>query len=652
MEMSKKNVAQKLIESHLVSGDMVLGNEIGIKIDQTLTQDATGTMVMLELEAMGVKKVHTDVSAQYVDHNLLQTDFKNADDHLFLQSACKKFGVWFSRPGNGVSHPVHMETFGKPGKTLLGSDSHTCAGGSMGMLAIGTGGLEVALSMTGEPFYFNMPKVMGVHVTGKLPDWVSAKDVVLEMLRRHDVDGGVGRIFEYYGPGLANLTAMDRHVIANMGAEMGATATVFPSDQVTLAFLKSQNRAKDWVELVADPKAEYDEHEEIDLSKLEPLIACPSSPGNVVPVSQVAGKPVYQCMIGSSANPGMRDFAIAALIMKGKTAHERVSLDIIPTSRQILENLTVSGYMEDLVHSGARVHQAGCNGCIGMGQAPATKKISLRTVPRNFPGRSGTKDDLVYLCSPETAAASALTGLITDPRTLKMKYPHYQEPKELIINTQALIGPKAGETAELEMGPNIKPLPLFPELEDHIQGPVLLKMGDNVSTDEILPAGTKVLPFRSNIPAISKFTFSQIDESYYDRALPLQKSGSIVVAGANYGQGSSREHAAIAPRYLGLRAVIAKSYARIHRKNLINFGIVPLLFNNEKDLQAIDQGDVLEIKNVRQALQGDKPIEVHNLTKKKTFTVRHTLSHRELEELLAGGLVNAVLARRAKNKQK
>ena len=648
--MSKKNVAQKLIESHLVSGEMVLGNEIGLKIDQTLTQDATGTMVMLELEAMGVKKVHTEVSAQYVDHNLLQTDFKNADDHLFLQSACKKFGVWFSRPGNGVSHPVHMETFGKPGKTLLGSDSHTCAGGSMGMLAIGTGGLEVALAMTGEPFYFNMPKMMGVHLTGKLPDWVSAKDVVLEMLRRHDVDGGVGRIFEYYGPGLANLTAMDRHVIANMGAEMGATATVFPSDEVTRAFLKSQNRAKDWVELAADPKAEYDEHEEIDLSKLEPLIACPSSPGNVVPVSQVAGKPVFQCMVGSSANPGMRDFAIAALIMKGKTAHERVSLDIIPTSRQILENLTVNGYMEDLVHSGARVHQAGCNGCIGMGQAPATKKISLRTVPRNFPGRSGTKDDLVYLCSPETAAASALTGVITDPRTLKMKYPHYQDPKELIINTQALIGPKAGETAELEMGPNIKPLPLFPALEDRIEGPVLLKMGDNVSTDEILPAGTKVLPFRSNIPAIAKFTFSQIDESYYDRAMPLQKSGSIVVAGANYGQGSSREHAAIAPRYLGLRAVIAKSYARIHRKNLINFGIVPLLFDNEKDLQAIDQGDVLEIKNLRKALQANGHIEVLNKTKNKSFKTRHTLSHRELEELLAGGLVNAVLARRAKKK--
>lgn len=648
--MSKKNVAQKLIESHLVSGEMVLGNEIGLKIDQTLTQDATGTMVMLELEAMGVKKVHTEISAQYVDHNLLQTDFKNADDHLFLQSACKKFGVWFSRPGNGVSHPVHMEAFGKPGKTLVGSDSHTCAGGSMGMLAIGAGGLEVALAMTGEPFYINMPKVMGVHVTGKLPDWVSAKDVVLEMLRRHDVDGGVGRIFEYYGPGLANLTAMDRHVIANMGAEMGATATVFPSDQVTLAFLKSQNRAHDWIELVADPKAEYDEHEEIDLSKLEPLIACPSSPGNVVPVSQVAGKPVFQCMVGSSANPGMRDFAIAAMIMKGKNVNEHVSLDIIPTSRQILENLTVNGYIEDLLRTGARIHQAGCNGCIGMGQAPATKKISLRTVPRNFPGRSGTKDDLVYLCSPETAAASALTGVITDPRTLKMKYPHYQEPKELLINTQALIEPKEGETGELEMGPNIKPLPLFPVLEDHIQGPVLLKMGDNVSTDEILPAGTKVLPFRSNIPAISKFTFSQIDESYYDRAMPLQKSGSIVVAGANYGQGSSREHAAIAPRYLGLRAVIAKSYARIHRKNLINFGIVPLVFNDEKDLESIDQGDVLEIKNLRKTLESNGPVEVHNLTKKKSFKARHTLSHRELEELLAGGLVNAVLARRAKKK--
>ena len=641
-----KSVAKKLIEAHLVSGQMAPGEEIGIKIDQTLTQDATGTMVMLELEAMGVKKVRTEVSAQYVDHNLLQTDFKNADDHIFLQSACKKFGIWYSRPGNGVSHPVHMEMFGKPGKTLLGSDSHTCAAGSLGMLAIGTGGLEVALAMTGEPFFFKMPNIMGVHLKGRLPDWVSAKDIILEMLKRHDVDGGVGRIIEYYGPGLEHLSAMDRHVIANMGAELGATATVFPSDGAIRKFLKSQKRERDWVELVSDHNPDYDEHEEIDLSKLEPLIACPSSPGNVVPVSQVAGKPVYQCMVGSSANPGLRDFAIAALILKGKLVHERVSLDIIPSSRQILENLTLLGHLEPLLHAGGRIHQAGCNGCIGMGQAPASHKISLRTVPRNFSGRSGTKDDLVYLCSPETAAASALTGVITDPRTLGIPYPSFTEPEEILVNREAVSAPPKAGTYSLEMGPNIKPLPLFGELEDHIEGPVLLKMGNNISTDEILPAGTKVLPFRSNIPEIAKFTFSQVDESFYQRAMLHQRTGSILIAGSNYGQGSSREHAAITPRYLGVRAVIAKSYARIHRKNLINFGILPLLFDDEKDLDRIDQGDVLEIENVREVLTKAPHISVKNKTKKTSFKTRHSLSERELKELLDGGLVNFTLKRK------
>lgn len=646
--MAGKTVAHKLIESHLVDGEMKHGEEIGIKIDQTLMQDATGTMVMLELEAMGVTRVSTEVSAQYVDHNILQTDYKNADDHIFLQSACKKFGIWFSRPGNGVSHPVHMENFGKPGKTLLGSDSHTCAGGSMGMLAIGTGGLEVALAMTGAPFYVKMPHIMGVHLTGKLHDWVSAKDLILEMLRRHDVDGGVGRIIEYYGPGLQNLSAMDRHVIANMGAELGATATVFPSDEMTKAFLRTQKREKDWIELVADPKASYDEHEEIDLSKLEPLIACPSSPGNVVPVSQVAGKEVFQTMVGSSANPSLRDFAIAALIVNGKQIHERVSFDVIPSSRQVLENLTAQGQLEMLLRSGARIHQAGCNGCIGMGQAPASHRISLRTVPRNFPGRSGTKDDLVYLCSPETAAASALKGVITDPRTLGIPYPKYEEPKELLLNPNALTRYEGDPSAHLVMGPNIKPLPHFEPLPDKIEGPVLLKMGDNISTDEILPAGTKVLPFRSNIFEISKFTFYQIDETFFERAIKHQKTGSILVGGANYGQGSSREHAAIAPRYLGVHAVIAKSYARIHRKNLINFGILPLLFSNEKDHNEIAQGNVLEIPDVRRAIQAGSEVKVVNKTKGKVFHARHTLTHRELEELLAGGLINAVIARKEK----
>ncbi len=641
-----KCVTQKLIKSHLVSGQMQAGEEIGLKIDQTLTQDATGTMVMLELEAMGVKKAQTEVSAQYVDHNLLQTDFKNADDHIFLQSACTKFNIWFSRAGNGVSHPVHMENFGIPGKTLLGSDSHTPAAGSMGMLAIGTGGLEVALAIAGEPFYVRMPKIMGVRLTGKLSSWVSAKDVILEMLRRHDVDGGVGRIIEYYGPGLKNLTAMDRHVIANMGAELGATTTVFPSDEETRKFLRQQKREKDWVEILCDEKPDFDEHEEIDLSKLEPLIACPSSPGNVVPVAQVAGKEVFQTMVGSSANPGLRDFAIAAMIIQGKQVHPRVSFDIIPTSRQILENLTAMSHVQSLLHAGARIHQPGCNGCIGMGQAPASNKISLRTVPRNFPGRSGTKDDLVYLCSPETAAASALTGVITDPRTLDMKYPAFEEPEKIILNPQAMLKPEHNPKTKLEMGPNIKPLPLFPKLEDHIQGPVLLKMGDNISTDEILPAGTKVLPFRSNIPAIAQFTFGQLDETYYERAMKHQKTGSILVGGANYGQGSSREHAAITPRFLGVRAVIAKSYARIHRKNLINFGIVPLLFDDEKDLEKIDQDDVLEIRDVRKALESGKEITVTNKTKKKTFKTRHSLNERELEEVLAGGLINALMHRK------
>lgn len=642
-----KNVTHKIIKDHLVSGKMEPGSEIALKIDQTLLQDATGTMVMLELEAMGAKKVKTEVSAQYVDHNILQTDFKNADDHLFLQSASKRFGFWFSRPGNGVSHPVHMENFGKPGKTLLGSDSHTCAGGSMGMLAIGTGGLEVGLATIGEPFYVKMPQVMGVKLTGKLPDWVSAKDIILEMLRRHDVDGGVGKVIEYYGPGLAYLSAMDRHVIANMGAELGATGTVFPSDEITKEFLRKQNREKDWIKLEADKDAHYDLHDEIDLSKLEPLIACPHSPGNVVPVSQVAGKPVFQTMIGSSANPGLRDFVIAALIVEKYKINEHVSFDIIPTSRQILQNLTHEGYLEKLLSAGARIHQAGCNGCIGMGQAPASGKISLRTVPRNFPGRSGTKDDLVYLCSPETAAASAITGVITDPRTLKMPYPQYKEPKTLLLNPDALIPPpNDGKEYPLEMGPNIKPLPRFAPLEDRIEGPVLLKMGDNISTDEILPAGTKVLPFRSNIPEISKFAFSQIDESYYQRALPFQKTGSLVIGGTNYGQGSSREHAAIAPRYLGLRAVIAKSYARIHRQNLINFGILPLMFIHEKDYDAISQGDILVIEKIHQQLKIGKTLKVQNKTKKSTFEVEHKMTEKELEEMVAGGLLNLFLSRK------
>lgn len=646
--MSKKNVAQKLIESHLVSGKMIPGEEIGLKIDQTLTQDATGTMVMLELDAMKVKKVKTEISAQYVDHNVVQNDFKNADDHLFLQSSAAKYGIWFSPPGNGVSHPVHMERFGIPGKVMIGSDSHTCAAGSLGMLAMGSGGLEVALAMIGRPFFIKMPKIMGIKLTGKLPHWVSAKDVILEVLRRHDVDGGVGKIIEYYGPGLEHLTAMDRHVIANMGAELGATTSVFPSDHQTKAFLKQQKREDDWKEILADEGASYDLHDEIDLSKLEPLIACPSSPGNVVPVREVAGREVFQVMIGSSANPGIRDFVIPALILKDKRAHPRVSLDINPTSRQILENLTEKGHLVLLIRAGARVHQAGCNGCIGMGQAPATDKISLRTVPRNFPGRSGTKEDQVYLCSPETAAASAMTGVITDPRDLEKKlgisYPHYHEPTEIRINTDMVLAPpQDGSQVEIIRGPNIQPLPKLEELKNHLEGPVLLKLENNISTDEISPAGSKVLPFRSNIPEISKFTFSVVDENFYHRAIQHQKTGAFIVAGSNYGQGSSREHAALAPSYLGIRAVLAKSYARIHRSNLINFAILPLIFSNEQDWKEIDRDDVLVIENILETIRSKKDFQVFNKTKNKTFTMKCPLTPHEHDILLEGGLINYMI---------
>jgi aconitate hydratase len=638
-----RNVAQKLIEAHLVSGEMAPGEEIGLRIDQTLTQDATGTLVMLEFEAMGLPRVRTEVSAQYVDHNLLQTDFKNADDHLFLYTACAKFGLWYSRPGNGVSHPLHMERFGIPGKSLLGSDSHTCGAGALGMLAIGAGGLEVALAMAGKPFYVRMPGIWGVRLTGSLPDWVSAKDVVLEMLRRHDVDGGVGKIIEYYGPGLDSLSTMDRHVIANMGAELGATTTVFPSDRTVRRFMKTQGREGDWVEILPDPDAEYHERAEIDLSELEPLIACPSSPGNVVPVREVAGREICQAMVGSSANPGLRDFAIAALIVNGRQAHPRVSFDVNPTSRQILENLLSMGYLAKLLRAGARVHQPGCNGCIGMGQAPATGKISLRTVPRNFPGRSGTKADQVYLCSPETAAASALTGKITNPGELDFSYPRFEEPEEIEINTTMLLPPvEDGSKVELEKGPNIKPLPAFDPLPEHLEGPVLLKVGDDISTDEIMPAGTRVLPFRSNIPEISRFVFEQVDPSFYERAAIHRRGASFVVGGKNYGQGSSREHAALAPRYLGVRAVIVKDFARIHFQNLANFGILPLEFANPEDYEKVNQGDVLEIGGVRDALRPGETMEITNKTRKETYALKHSLGTRQIEIIRKGSLVNVV----------
>lgn len=643
------NVTQKLIHSHLLEGEMTPKKEIALKIDQTLTQDATGTLVMLELEAMGIDRVKTELSAQYVDHNLIQEDYKNADDHLFLQSACRRFGLWYSRPGNGVSHPVHMQSFGKPGKTLLGSDSHTCAAGCLGMLAIGAGGLEVAMAMAGHPFYVKMPKVFGIKLTGKLPDWVSAKDVILEMLCRHDVKGGVGCVLEYYGPGVKYLTAMDRHVIANMGAELGATGTVFPSDEQTLKFLRSQNREGDWIPLTADKDAAYDLHDEINLSSLEPLIALPSSPGKVVPVREIAGKDLYQAYIGSSANPGYRDFAISALMVKDKRVSPNVSFDINPSSRNILEELTKEGHLAHLIHAGGRIHQAGCNGCIGMGQAPATGRNSLRTVPRNFPGRSGTKEDSVFLCSPETATASALMGKVTDPRTLGVPYPKVKPPKISVVNNDMLQVPlplSEARQVSLVKGPNIASIPKLSPLPNEFHLPILLKVGDNISTDEIMPAGARVLPYRSNIPKISEFSFDVIDDTYAKRAQALHSQGGhAIVGGENYGQGSSREHAALGPRYLGLHCVITKSFARIHWQNLVNFGILPLTFVDPEAYGHIKQGDVLVIKDLHNAIKKGNEITATLENKNETIKLKHDLSPRQIEILIAGGLINWVRKR-------
>ncbi|MBB6450051.1 aconitate hydratase [Geomicrobium halophilum] len=639
------NVTQKLINDHLVSGEMKAGEEIGLKIDQTLTQDATGTLVMLELEAMGIDQVKTEVSAQYVDHNLIQEDHKNPDDHLFLQSATQRFGIHFSKAGNGVSHPVHMQRLGKPGKTLLGSDSHTCAAGSLGMLAIGAGGMEVALAAAGKPFYVKMPKVWGVKLTGDLPDWVSAKDVILEMLRRHGVKGGAGKIIEYYGPGVKKLSAMDRHVIANMGAELGATTSVFPSDENVQEFLQAEKRGEDWKALEADDDAKYDIEEEINMSELEPLIAKPSSPGNVVPVREVAGEPVYQTYIGSSANPGYRDFAIVAQIVKGKTIAEGLSLDVNPSSRQTLSDLIKTENLFNLIDAGGRLHQAGCNGCIGMGQAPASGRNSLRTVPRNFPGRSGTREDSVFLCSPEVAAAAALTGEITDPRDLDMDYPKVEIP-EPTINNDLLDEPLPHAEAQkvtITKGPNIASIPDFDDLPDELEIPVGFKVGNDVSTDEILAGGGRVLPYRSNLPEISKFTFEKLDESYYDRSLELKEKegGHAIIGGTNYGQGSSREHAALAPRFLGLRVVIVKDFARIHWQNLVNFGILPLTFTNTADYDKIEQGDILRLTNIRDSIQKANKINVE-IKGKETIEAQHGLSERQIEIMLEGGLINWV----------
>ncbi len=637
-----RNVAQKLVHSHLIYGRPEPGQEIALRIDQTLTQDATGTLVMLELEAMALDRVLTEVSVQYVDHNLLQQDSRNADDHLFLQSACRRFGVWFSRPGNGVSHPVHMQRFGRPGRTLAGSDSHTPAAGALGMLAIGAGGLEVAMAMAGEPLYVKMPAIWGVKLTGRLPPWVSAKDVVLEMLRRHGVRGGRGRIIEYYGPGLAALDVWDRHVIANMGTELGATTTVFPSDTSVRAFLRAEQRESDWDELRPDEDATYDLEEEIQLSKLEPLVAKPSSPGNVVPVREVAGTPIYQSYIGSSANPGYRDFAMAARIVDGRHIAAGVSLDVNPTSRAILADLMRDGHLASLLGAGARLHQAGCNGCIGMGQAPATGKNSLRTVPRNFPGRSGAKEDSVWLCSPETATASALSGVITDPRELDMECPRIHAPEHPTVDRESMAEPPPREEAQrtqLVKGPNIRSLPRLEPLPDSMDLPVLLKAPDDISTDEIMPAGSRILPFRSNIPEISRFCFEILDDSYAERALQeKEQGGHALVAGENYGQGSSREHAALAPRYLGLRLVLAKSFARIHWQNLVNFGILPLEFERAEDYDRLRQGSRIRARGLRGMLAETDRLELD--VDGAPLAARHRLSARQVQMVLAGSLID------------
>lgn len=647
-EAGGRGVARKLIESHLVGGEAVPGREIGVRVDQTLTQDATGTLVMLELEALDLDRVRTDVSVQYVDHNLLQTDERNMADHIFLRSACRRYGLWYSKAGNGVSHPTHMQRFGVPGATMVGADSHTCAAGSLGMLAIGVGGLEVAMAMAGEPLHVTMPEIWGVRLTGELPPWLSAKDVILEMLRRHGVRGGVNRIIEYHGPGVASLTAMDRHVIANMGAELGATTTVFPSDERVLEFLRAEGREDDFTEIVADPGTAYDLADEIDLSVLEPLIARPGSPGDVVPVREVAGEEVHQVVVGSSANPGLRDFASVAAIVRGRQVPPQVSLDVNPTSRQILVDLTRMGATTDLVQAGARVHQAGCLGCIGMGQAPAIGRNSLRTFPRNFPGRSGTKDDRVWLCSPETAAAAALTGRITDPRDLDMDPPAVRLPRRSSVNADMLEAPppaNGGPRPELEKAPSIGVLPELDPLPDELEIPVVIKVGDDVSTDEILQAGARALPFRSDIARLADFAFTRLDEGYPERA--RDAGPHAVVGGRNYGQGSSREHAAIAPRHLGLRLVLARGYARIHWQNLVNFGILPLEFADGDDYDRVEQGDVLRVADVRDALRDGSDVEVRNVTRGETYRARHRLSPRQRDLVAAGGQIPLLRERAA-----
>ncbi len=639
-----KNLATKILEAHLVKGELKPGTEIALKIDHALLQDATGTMAMLEFIAMGVDRVKVELAAQYIDHNLLQTDNRNADDHIFLMTAAQRFGIHVSKPGNGVSHQVHLERFGVPGRTMLGADSHTTSAAGLAMIAMGAGGLDVSLAMAGHPFHLPCPKIWGVKLTGRLQPWVSAKDVILEMLRRHTVKGGVGKIIEYYGPGVATLSATDRAIIGNMGAELGATTSLFPSDHRTREFLEAQGRGQVWQELAADPDAAYDEYEEIDLATVEPLIACPSSPDNVVRVADMEGLKVDQVLVGSSANSAFRDLMTVCRILDGRRVASHVSFNVNPGSRQVLENVADQGGIMMLLLAGAQIHQPGCLGCIGMGQAPGTNQVSLRTFPRNFPGRSGTKDDKVYLCSPETAAAAGIFGAVTDPRKLEslMAWPDVQNPAKYVLDDSSIIfplPPEEAKTVEIVTGPNIVPFPDFEELPETLEAEVIFAVGDNISTDTIMPAGNKVLPYRSNIPAISQFVFEQLDPDFHKRA--REKGNGVVIGGENYGQGSSREHAALAPRYLGIRAKIAKSFARIHKANLVNFGILPLIFKNAADYDLLKQGDRLTFPDVRR-LVASGAVEIPVQADGREIITVLDVSDRQRQELLAGGTLNYV----------
>jgi len=631
-----QNIVQKIIESHLISGEALSGKEISIRIDQTLTQDATGTMAYLQFEAMGVPRVKTRLSVSYVDHNTLQTGFENADDHLFLQSIAAKYGIYYSKPGNGICHQVHLERFGIPGMTLLGSDSHTPTAGGLGMLAIGAGGLDVAVAMGGGAFYLNMPRVTNVRLSGRLKPWVSAKDVILELLRIMSVKGGVGKIIEYSGEGVKTLSVPERATITNMGAELGATTSIFPSDEITLAFMKAQKREKDWVEIAADPGAVYDEVIEINLSELEPMAARPHSPDNVAKVWEIGPVPVHQVIIGSCTNSSYTDLMRVARILRGKKVYPSLSLSIAPGSRQVFEMLARNGALADIISAGARILETACGPCIGMGQSPASGAVTVRTFNRNFEGRSGTADAKVFLASPEVAAATALKGVLTDPRELGDAV-HIPMPDEFLIDDSMIIPPAQDpSTVEILRGPNIKPLPVNQKLPETIRGEALLKLGDNITTDHIMPAGAKILPLRSNIPAISQYVFSGIDPSFAARA--KEAGGGFVIGAHNYGQGSSREHAALAPMYLGIKAVIAKSFARIHRANLVNFGILPLTFSDEQDYDSVAAGELLEINT--SGLDRENELTVKNVSKGTEFKVRHGLTHRQVEIIKAGGLLN------------